>query len=329
MCITFATLFKTNILGKASSDKISIVLSCYNGAAFIKKQIDSIVNQTYPNIELIISDDYSTDDTRTILLQYSDHPNIKVVLREQNLGYSENFFQTALLAKGDYIAFSDQDDIWLPNKLQALYDGINDHYLVYSDSLLIDDNDKLLNKKLSDLRNMGDINDIQGFFISNPVWGHTMMIRKELLDYFKPLPNGVAYDVWLAIKATLKTGVAYVNEPLTLYRQHTGSITKTLTKKVRGTRKRTKRYEEYTELLKWLVILKDNELTEQSTFFHELYFLFIKKEQETFVWPLFFFLLKHQKEIFSFRKKNFWSRLIEIRKMSRGERPSSILAISK
>ena len=305
---------------KTQSDKISVVLCSYNGAAFLKQQIDSILNQTYTNVELIISDDGSTDNTRTILSQYTRTPNIKIILREQNIGYSDNFFQTALLAEGGYVAFADQDDIWLPNKLQTLYNSINDYYLVYSDSLLIDEEGKPLNKKLSDLRNMGEIKDIKGFLLSNPVWGHTMMIRKELLNYTGFLPDGISYDIWLAIKATLRTGVAYVNEPLTFYRQHKGSVTKTLTEKVSGSRKRIKRYEEYAGLLKWLAILKDNELTEQSIFFHELYSLFIKKEQKTFVWPLFFFLFEHQKEIFSFRKKNFWSRLIEIRKLARGER---------
>src|SRR6187431_132670 len=107
---------------------ISIVLCTFNGARFLEEQIESILNQTYPNIELLISDDASIDDSIMILKKYEHHPLVKLFYNKQNVGFSKNFECAAMLTNGDYIAFSDQDDIWLPNKIENLYKAIGTHF---------------------------------------------------------------------------------------------------------------------------------------------------------------------------------------------------------
>jgi glycosyltransferase involved in cell wall biosynthesis len=298
---------------------ISIVVSTYNGEKHLAAQLDSLIQQTYPNIEIIVADDNSTDQTKNILQQFSAQ-NIRVYYRNTNVGYSKNFFEAALYAKGEYIAFSDQDDIWLPGKLFSLYHAIENKYFVYSNSKLVEENGLYLNKNLSDIRQMQDVHSTVGFFLSNVVWGHTMMIKKELLQYFLPLPAQVEYDKWLAVQATLLTGIVYVPQPLTLYRQHAKTVTKTIAEKKTGSRKRTERFADYKKNLAWLYVLKNNPPEKEKDFYNKLYALFREKESGAFAWKLFFFLIQHQEKLFSFIKKNRLSRLIEIRKMARGER---------
>src|SRR5690606_33629827 len=115
------------------SPLISIALCTYNGEKFLAEQLDSIVNQTYKNIEIIAVDDCSTDRTLTILQKYaSKDVRVKVYSNKTNKGYSKNFEYAISLCTGDYIAVSDQDDIWVSDKLELLINKIriNDDLLV-------------------------------------------------------------------------------------------------------------------------------------------------------------------------------------------------------
>jgi len=142
---------------------ISIVVSTYNGEKHLAAQLDSLIQQTYPNIEIIVADDNSTDQTKNILQQFSAQ-NIRVYYRNTNVGYSKNFLKRHCMQRANTLHFSDQDDIWLPGKLLTLYHAIGKHYLVYSNSKLVDENGLYLNKNLSDIRQMQDVHSTVGFF---------------------------------------------------------------------------------------------------------------------------------------------------------------------
>ena len=300
---------------------ISIVLCTYNGEAFLEQQISSLVSQTYPNLEIIISDDSSTDGTKAILSRYEGHKNIRIVYNEQNAGFVKNFEQAVLLTAGEYIAFSDQDDIWLPGKIEKLYHAITDRSLIYSDSILVDDNGQSLRKKLSDFKRMRDnITDSRGFIFLNVVSGHTMMIKKDLIAAALPLPGGFYHDWWFAIQAANKDGIAFLNEPLTLYRQHSQTITKTIIKKRAPARNFSEKHQAFLRDLAWLELLKNNKSEQNTEFYDKLYNLFLLKQDRSFTWPLFYFLLKHEKILFQFSNKSYLSKLVRMRKMARGER---------
>ena len=118
---------------------VSIVVTTYNGERFLKAQLDSIIAQTYQPIEIIVVDDGSTDNTLNILNEYAtNHKNVSVIKNEQNLGYVKNFEKGFSLAKGDYIAPCDQDDVWLPTKIDVLVNHIGDDAIAYCDSEFID-----------------------------------------------------------------------------------------------------------------------------------------------------------------------------------------------
>lgn len=98
--------------------KVNVLLSAYNGELYLKQQIDSILNQTYRNIELYIRDDGSTDGTEVILSEYADCPNVHVI-KGQNVGFIRSFLELVKICENaDFYAYSDQDDIWLPEKIQ-------------------------------------------------------------------------------------------------------------------------------------------------------------------------------------------------------------------
>ena len=102
---------------------ISIVMATYNGGLYLEQQMESIVVQTYPNIEIIIVDDCSTDNTIEILQMFQQkYSNIKLFNNAANLGYIKNFEKGCSLASGEYIALCDQDDYWHPDKLKKMKD---------------------------------------------------------------------------------------------------------------------------------------------------------------------------------------------------------------
>jgi glycosyltransferase involved in cell wall biosynthesis len=204
---------------------ISVVLATYNGELFIGKQLDSILAQTYSNIEVIIVDDGSSDNTLAILQSYAtQYASIHLYFNEENLGYVKNFEKGMLLAKGDFIAPSDQDDIWLPEKLTTLYTQIESHEIIYSNSELIDAQGKLLGKRMSDLRRQRGYDDCLMYSIGSWAPGHAMLIRKTLVVRAAPFPTVMSHDLWLGFVATCKGAIKYIDTPLVYYRQHAANV---------------------------------------------------------------------------------------------------------
>lgn len=106
---------------KMSLKRVSVVLCTYNGEKYIREQLESIVSQTYPIHELLIQDDCSTDATPLIIEEYKEkYPFIRFYRNKNNLGFNRNFWKAFEKVTGDYIAISDQDDIWVDTKIEVL-----------------------------------------------------------------------------------------------------------------------------------------------------------------------------------------------------------------
>ena len=119
---------------------VSIAMCSYNGERFIQEQINSILEQSYSNFELIITDDCSSDKTIEIIKNYqANDTRIKLYQNEVNLGFVKNFEKAISLCTGEYIALADQDDIWTKDKLKTFIENIGENVLIYSDALLIDE----------------------------------------------------------------------------------------------------------------------------------------------------------------------------------------------
>jgi glycosyltransferase involved in cell wall biosynthesis len=162
--------------------RISVVMCTYNGERFLREQLQSIVKQTYPILELIIVDDGSTDNTLGIIKSFQkDYETIKCFQNKNNLGAHRNFLNAYIKASGDYIVPSDQDDIWMPNKIEVLTSLIGDKLFVHSQSKILYEDGSFQNS--FGLRN--PFVSITELVWDNKFPGHAGMFKKDILDYMQ------------------------------------------------------------------------------------------------------------------------------------------------
>ena len=200
---------------------ISIILSSYNGEKYIDEQLDSLVNQSYKNIEIIVVDDCSTDTTLALIKEFElEHEFITLYEGNKNLGYVKNFERGVRLAKGEYIAFCDQDDYWLPNKLELLIKAIGSYDVAYCDSQLVNNRLEPIGKNMSIGHNFITSNNPLNFMVKNCVSGHAMIFKKDLLTKDFEFPKLIPHDWWVTFLASCSNGVVFVDEVLVKYRIH-------------------------------------------------------------------------------------------------------------
>jgi glycosyltransferase involved in cell wall biosynthesis len=213
---------------------IDILLAAYNGQAYLKEQIDSVLAQSNQDWRLIIRDDGSSDNTVSILEKYkAEHPDkIKLISdSDGNLGASLNFGRLLEQTDAEYIMFSDQDDIWLPNKIELTLNAMKATEQIYPDKPVLVHTD--LKVADSDLNIIADSmwtyqklfpeagNDLNRAMAQNVVTGCTVMINKKARAISIPVPDeAIMYDWWLALNVCRHGKIVYVSIPSVLYRQH-------------------------------------------------------------------------------------------------------------
>jgi glycosyltransferase involved in cell wall biosynthesis len=196
---------------------VSVCIATYNGEKYIKEQIDSILYQLKECDELIISDDGSVDRTCEILMEYTDS-RIKIINNQNLHGFAHNFENALKHASGDYIFFADQDDIWLPNKVDIIVPFLKRDNLVMTDAFIT--NEKLeIKERLSQWRKYkkGYLRNLY----KSIYLGCTMAITKKIKEYCMPFPKDIqAHDSWIGFLCELKFNVIYIDKPTILYRRH-------------------------------------------------------------------------------------------------------------
>lgn len=208
---------------------VSIVMATYNGEKYLKYQLDSIIAQTYPHFELIVVDDASTDGTLEILNEYALRDNrITIFSAKKNLGLVANFERGLELARGKYIALSDQDDVFQPDKIEILLCALKDHPtcdLVVSDLTLIDESGNVIADSMWNYQKLKPRagKPFHKLVYRNFATGCAIMFRSRLLEIALPFPRDCkVHDWWLTVVATSSRagGVCLIDNKLTLYRQH-------------------------------------------------------------------------------------------------------------
>lgn len=226
-----------------NTDKlISVVMCTYNGAKYLKEQIDSILQQTIADFELVVCDDCSNDGTWEILQDYaSSNDKIRVCRNERNLGFLKNYEKALGLASGEYVALSDQDDIWMPNHLEVLVNLLGDRTIACGNSLLVDENGDSLGMTLKEQEDLTVVSDnpmdvaLSIMVYRNPFQGAAMLFRRSFLEKALPIPEGVKYhDSWFAALACFMEGISYTDEVILYYRMHGENLSGLHSKKSRG-----------------------------------------------------------------------------------------------
>jgi len=216
---------------------ISVVIATYNGEKYLEQQLDSILSQTLPPAELIICDDCSIDRTLTILEKYRKRGLLTYVRNDRQLGLIDNFKKAvSLAAETNYVALSDQDDQWLPDKLQRsaeLLDQMDQKLpaMVYTDLLLVDQDEHILNTSFRNERGQDHYqHNLQTLFFSNFVNGCTVLMNSKLRFFFANMPNHIKlnHDGWLALAAFTFGEPKSINSALVRYRKHENNVSTTL-----------------------------------------------------------------------------------------------------
>ncbi|GGE63331.1 hypothetical protein GCM10011413_32190 [Pedobacter psychrotolerans] len=196
----------------------------YNGEKYLKYQLDSLVAQTYKNIEIIIVDDCSNDNTKSILSEYqSRYVQIKLFFNLENIGFNKNFEKAIKLAKGVFIAICDQDDVWDLDKLEELKANIGDKGMIFSNSRLIDETGFFQGKHLFESSGFTS-SDYRFILINNYVAGHTILAKAHFIEQTLPFPEHGYYDWWIGFIATYNQQIIFLDKVLTSYRVHSNSV---------------------------------------------------------------------------------------------------------
>ena len=212
-------------------EQIDILMATYNGEKYLKEQIDSILNQTYTNFRLIISDDCSKDSTRQIIKEYAKKDKrIISYFQEKNLGYVKNFEFLLKKVENEIYMLSDQDDFWLPNKIENTYNKMQETNadLVFTDLEVVDKDLKMMYPSFNDYMKLTRKiekykNSYKLQYLYNCVTGCTLMSKRKFLNLILPLPTESKYaihDTWIASTVANKGKVEYLDEKTIKYRQH-------------------------------------------------------------------------------------------------------------
>ena len=210
--------------------KLCILLASYNGEKYISEQLDSIINQTYKNWELIIRDDGSKDETVTILNKYEKKDERIKILRDDkgNLGFLKNFEELLFNAKEEFVLFSDQDDFWLKNKLEKFVEKIRDldekvlskPLLVHCNSLVCDEKLEIIKEKFIDSK-IAKKNNSNIYFFEYIVQGSNSMVNKKMIRESLPFLKSVTlHDRYFHLLSQFLGTRVFIDESLVKYRQH-------------------------------------------------------------------------------------------------------------
>jgi glycosyltransferase involved in cell wall biosynthesis len=218
-----------------NSGRVAILLATYNGEKYLDEQIRSIFAQTYSDFVVVVRDDHSDDRTPQILAQWSlaQPDKIRVVSDNRgNLRSLGNFSYLMEVCDAPYFLFCDQDDVWLPNKIELMINevrrlenqfGRTMPILIHSDLKVVDEDLEEIAPSLFDhlYLNVNRRRQLRYLLFDNIVVGCALVGNRALLELARPIPDGIPYhDWWVALVAASCGVLSTVAEPTVLYRQH-------------------------------------------------------------------------------------------------------------
>ena len=223
---------------------ISVCMASFNGSKYIEQQLESILIQLGPLDEVVIVDDASKDDTVSKLKNFND-PRIKLIENDLNVGVISSFEKSLCLARGDFIFLSDQDDIWLPDKVSKIMESFcknSEVTLCLSDALIIDNTGKVKSKTYFEQRGPF-MHSVLSNILKNKFLGCSLAFKRSMITHIIPIPNKVpAHDMWIGIINEIYGKSAFVNKPLFQYRRHSDNVSSMI-------------HENIKTMVRWRIIL--------------------------------------------------------------------------
>lgn len=221
---------------------VSVVVASYNHASYLERRMESLLDQTYQNIEILVIDDCSTDNSVDILRKYESHPKVKLLARKENGGWVVTFNQGAEMSTGEFILFANCDDECDPTMVERLVKGMRAYPsagICYCRSLLIDEKGNLLGDDFSGRERAFQVrcatdtllakNEMRRFLLNSCVIPNTSaaLIRRACFDSAGNISSAyrVCSDWLLYFDIAVHCDVAYIAVPLNKFRQHESSIT--------------------------------------------------------------------------------------------------------
>ena len=213
--------------------KVAVLLATYNGEKYIEEQLDSIINQTYKDFVCYIHDDGSKDSTLRICESYEKHyPGTICNLKYESTGGAKNnFFSLMKRVDADYFLFCDQDDVWLPNRIEKMMNAledVDDDFLAFSDLKIVDEKLNVLSDSFYDSNHINPATiDYKNALIKGYIPGCAMMASRKLIEKALSFHNSESikmHDWWIVLTAFMTDSrLIFVNESLSLYRQHSNN----------------------------------------------------------------------------------------------------------
>lgn len=203
---------------------ISVCMATYNGEKYIKEQLSSILSQLSEKDEIIVSDDSSTDKTVEIIESFQDK-RIKILKKNKFRQPNLNFENALKYSKGDIIFLSDQDDVWVENKVEIILNQLKKYDLIVSDAFITDEKLNITNESL-----FSEVNSNRGILkniIKNTYYGCCMAFKRKVLKKALPFPKTreIGHDLWLGIIADRYFKVKFLKEKLIYFRRHENTLT--------------------------------------------------------------------------------------------------------
>ncbi|MEP7729347.1 glycosyltransferase family 2 protein [Marinomonas primoryensis] len=213
---------------------IQILLATYNGEKYLANLLDSLVAQTYQYWELLIHDDGSVDKTFDVLLSYQERYSDRIKILDDGIvmgNARDNFAHLLTISTADYVMFCDQDDVWLPEKIEKTFHKMQElehchgslPILVHTDLMVVDESLVCIASSMFDYQGLNkSTKGLLQVLAKNSVTGCTMMVNRQAILVSTPiLPSAIMHDWWMAANVVKVGGVVeFVDEALIHYRQH-------------------------------------------------------------------------------------------------------------
>ena len=198
---------------------ISVCIATYNGERFIERQVTSILSQIDVKDEVIVADDGSVDNTLTILRDLND-PRIRIVDGAHRHSPTWNFEKALKEARGEYIFLSDQDDVWMPEKVAVTMRYLQQYDCVVSDNVTVAADDSVISDSFYAVNNTRP-GKYYNLLLKNGYLGCCMAFRRNVLDAALPFPADIPmHDIWIGNVAAFKYSVCFIPDKLMHYNRH-------------------------------------------------------------------------------------------------------------